>query len=146
MKKEVKKPIKKKVSKFETQEVDVHNDAQMVELGIRVPILIPRDKSVWTKTNNEKRLSKTVRRHSKGDGHFHSIPKKIIPVRDNLIIYLKKNKTYNKSTYSIECFQHEIPEIISKYVECNKSGVCNAVVLKYSWNRKTYSPNEIPIW
>ena len=30
--------------------VDVHDDAQMVELGIRPPSLAPRDPSVWTKT------------------------------------------------------------------------------------------------
>ena len=30
--------------------VDVRDDAQMVELGIRPPLLEPRDPSVWTKT------------------------------------------------------------------------------------------------
>lgn len=145
MKKEVKKqrPVKKDQN---NSEVNVHDDALMVSLGLRCPSLTPRDKSVWTKTPNEKRILRNVK-YSSYDGHFGTIPFKSIPVKSKLIIQLQNNKVYPKSTYSIECLQSDIPNIISKYVVTNKkSGVSKNIVVKYSWNGKSYKPNQIPAW
>lgn len=142
----MKREIKKQKSQNDS-EVNVHDDALMVSLGMRQPLLTPRDKSVWTKTPNERRILKNVKYSSRGGGHFHTIPFKSIPVKSKLIIQLQNNKVYPKSTYSIECLQSDIPNIISKYVVTNKkSGVSKNIVVKYSWNGKSYKPNQIPAW
>ncbi len=39
----------KKNSENSQNPVDVSNDFEMVSLGIRVPVAVPRDESVWTK-------------------------------------------------------------------------------------------------
>lgn len=104
--------------------VDVHDDEQMVELGIRPPSVAPRDPSVWTKTPYEKRILKSLRRMHKGRMYFHSSPTKHIPVRARLIVQLKRNKKFPKSTYSSECNMHEIGNILSKYYQWNKRDKC----------------------
>ena len=127
--------------------VNVHNDIEMIDLGIQPPYLTPRDESVWTKTPNERKLLKSLRHSHKGDSHFHSIPVKPIPVKDKIIIQLKKNKKFPKTTYSRECYQHEIDDILSNYYITNKkTGMDESIVLKYSFNGKTYSPDERPYW
>lgn len=147
MKKENIQSPSKAAQREEDRWVDVHNDALMIELGIRPAMLIPRDKSVWTKTPNERRLLKTLRRGSKGRIHFHSVPEKSIPVRAKLIIYLKKNDRFPKTTYSTECWQHEIRGILLNYYQRNKkTGLNECLVSRYAYNGKTYGPNEKPFW
>ena len=154
MKEKTKKNPNKKVTKREEEHfVDVKNDKQMVELGLRVPMLESRDSSVWTKTPNEKRILRELRHSYKGDGHCSSIPMKSIPVRSKLIIYLEKNKVYPKTTYSIECWQHEIPSIIKNYVVIDRKNsskdrtVYKNIVKQYSWNGQTYNDyGSIPFW
>ena len=125
----------------------MHNDTLMVELGIRPAMLSPRDKTVWTKTPNERRLLKSLRRSGKGRIHFHSVPEKSIPVRTKLIIQLVKNDKFPKTTYSTECWQHEIKNILLQYYKRNKkTGVNECLVSKYTYNGKTYAPNERPFW
>lgn len=130
--------------------VDIKNDNLMVEMGLRQPILIPRDESVWTKTPNEKRNLQKLR--TKGKCSTAVTPEKSIPVRSKLIIYLEKNNIYPKTTYSIECWQHEIPHIISKYLILDKKNsrkdrtVYKNIVMKYSWNGYTYDNRTFPIW
>lgn len=143
----MKKEIKKKTVNQENDWVDVHNDKLMVSLGIRVPSMESRDSSVWTKTKNEKRILKNVK-HVISDGHFHTIPETKIPVRSKLIIYLKKNNKFGKTTYSTECWQHEIPSIINGFkVKDSKFESSNyLVVSKYFWNGKTYKATETPFW
>lgn len=128
--------------------VDVHDDALMVELGIRLPNVAPRDKSVWTKTPNEKRLLRAARNSVKKEKiHFHSIPKRSIPVRAKLIIQLRKNRRFPNTTYSTECWMHEIGDVLSLYRQYNKKISCyENLVVKYSYNGKTYSPGERPFW
>ena len=127
--------------------VDVHDDELMIELGIRPPHLVPRDPSVWTKTPYEKKLLKSLRRIHKGRIYFHSVPRKSIPVRAKLIIQLKKNKKFPHTTYSTECWQHEIGDILFRYYQTNKkTGFSESLVSKYIYNGKTYSPNERPFW
>lgn len=145
MTKEVTKKQKKSAKEIE---IDVTNDDLMVSIGIRLPKLTSRDQSVWTKTPNEKRILRNVRSSSKGlSGHFNVIPEKNIPVRGKLIIYLKKNTKYPKTTYSIECWQHEIAGIIGNYRALNKQSKLNEnVVLKYTWNGQTYAVGTLPFW
>ena len=127
--------------------VDVHDDELMIELGIRPSHVAPRDKSVWTKTPYEKRVLRLERGKHKERIHFHSVPRKSIPVKAKLIIYLKKNNKFPYTTYSTECMQHEIENILLNYYSKNrKTGYNECLVTKYVYNGKTYAPDERPFW
>jgi hypothetical protein len=126
--------------------VDVYDDDLMVSLGIRYPQLNERDREVWTKSSQEKQLLKKLRRRFKGNMHFHSKPKRSIPVRATLIIRLKPNKQFAKSTYSIICWQHEIRNILSQYIVRHNTGLSENLVVNYSYNNKTYHVNQLPFW
>ncbi len=140
MKKEI---VKKKI---EERWIDVHSDSECAKYGIyRARVMEPRDESVWSKTPHERHILHTLGK-LKGDNHFHTVPKKIIPVRDKLIIYIKPNKKFNKTTYSRKCWQHEIPELLSKYVRYVKDKGNQSLVLKYSFNGITYDSKEVPFW
>lgn len=125
--------------------VDVHDEALMVSLGIHPKQAEPRDESVWTKTPKEKRLLASMRRKSK---KFYGglTPVKPIPVECKLIIYLKKNKRFPKTTYSVICRQHKIGEHLGRYIIMDKNGNINSLVDHYYYNGKTYRPNERPYW
>lgn len=147
MKKENIQSPSKASQREEDRWVDVHDDALMIELGIRPAAPAPRDKSVWTKTPYEQRLLKSLRRGSKERIYFHTIPGKSIPVRAKLVIQLKKNDKFPKTTYSTECWQHEIRSILLNfYQKDKKTGFNECLVSKYSYNGKTYGPNEKPFW
>lgn len=147
MKKENTQSPSKASQREEDRWVDVHDDALMIELGIRPAAPAPRDKSVWTKTPYEQRLLKSLRRGSKERIYFHTIPGKSIPVRAKLVIQLKKNDKFPKTTYSTECWQHEIRSILLNfYQKDKKTGFNECLVSKYSYNEKTYGPNEKPFW
>lgn len=150
MKKENTKSPNKAVQQEEDRWIDVHNDDVMREMGFFRPFnQTPRDESVWTKTPYERRILQSVK-HTYGkkeDMHFHSIPAKFIKVRGKLIIQLKKNKVFPKTTYSIECWQSDIPNILSKYtITNNKLKITESIVAKYTWHGKTYYPGELPFW
>lgn len=121
--------------------VDVHDDLLMQKMIGRPADLTPKDPKVWTKTAKEKQALKKVKySFSKYNNHFHSVPKKSIPVEGKLIIFLKKNKQFDKTTYSVKCFQHDIPEILAQYKVNNyKKGISYSIVDKYVWNGKTYN-------
>lgn len=147
MKKEnSKSPKKGSPVKEEDLWINVHDDDVMREHGLlRSYNQSLRDQSVWVKNSNERRILKKLRHSFKGNSHFHTIPRKIIRFRSKLIIYLCKNNRFSKTTYSTECFQHEIPEILAKYKVTNrKTGHTKSVVKKYYWNGKTYEPNDLP--
>ena len=132
--------------------VDIKNDELMVKFGLRQPVLEPRDESVWRKSPNEKRLLKVLRNSIKDKGRTSTIPMKSIPVRSKLIIYLENNNVYPNTTISTECWQHEIGEIISNYMIVDRKNskkdktVYKNIVMKYSWNGKTYRNNQLPFW
>lgn len=148
MKKEnTRSPKNKAIQQEEDRWINVHDDDVMREMGFFRPFnQTPRDESVWTKTPYEKRLLKKLRHSCKsGDTHFHASPRKVIRFRCKLIITLYKNKRFGKTTYSTECWQHEIPGILAKYqVTDRKTGYSTSVVRKYSWNGKTYGPKDLP--
>lgn len=127
--------------------VNVHDDEQMVKLGIRNPVCEPRDPSVWTKTSQEKKVLKRYRKRNFGNMSMHSYPHKSIPVIAKLIVYLKKNNIFPYTTYSHECFMDRIGLILSQYTHIGKkSGVAQNLVSKYAYNGKTYRPEETPFW
>ena len=126
--------------------VDVHNEAIMRELGFSRINVEPRDESVWTKTPKERELLKKLRNLYKNlDMRFHTPPRKFIKVPGKLIIQLRKNKVFPKTTYSIKCWKSDIPDILSNYVITNKRfNISESAILKYIWNGKTYNYNELP--
>lgn len=127
--------------------VDVHDSSLMIELGIHYPYAVPRDPSVWTKTNEEREELKSLRCRHKGRIHFYTAPvNKSIPVKAKLIIYLKKNKKFPNTTYSTTCWQNEIGNILGMYCHDNKAGYSESVVQKYTYNGKEYKPGERPFW
>ena len=94
-----------------------------------------RDPCVWIKTDQERKLLKSLRKRTKM--HFNSIPCKEIPVLAKLIVYLKKNKEFPHTTYSTMCYMNHIGSVLSRYSD---------LVSKYSYNGKTYLPSERPFW
>ena len=138
--------IKETFNSSDNYEINVHDDELMIKLGIRPPHLSLRDSSVWTKTPHEKKLLQSERRKHKEKIHFHSVPHKSIPVLAKLIIHLKKNDKFPYTTYSTKCWQHDIPNIISKYYQKDKTGANVCLVTKYTYNGKTYNPDERPFW
>ena len=69
-----------------------------------------------------------------------------MPVYGKLIVTLLKNNTFPKTTYSIKCWQHQIPEMLAKFWY-SKNGYTASLVAKYSWNGRTYrSTKDLPFW
>lgn len=127
--------------------VDVHNDAQMVKLGIRCPMYEGRDSSVWSKTLSEKKsLEKAKSRASKEKLRTGVPPRRAIPVKSKLIVYLKKNNKFQNTTYSKICYQHEIPDILSFFSGESKSKKIVNFVTKYTWNGREYNSKDLPFW
>lgn len=142
-----KSPKNKAIQQDEDRWINVHDDNVMREMGFfRLFNQAPRDESVWTKTPNERKLVRDKKHSYKtGDGHFHTVPRKFIKVRGKLIVQLRKNKVFSKTTYSTECWQSDIQYILSKYIITNyKLRISESVVAKYIWNGKTYYPGELP--
>lgn len=147
MKKEsTKKVLKKANQKAEDRWIDVHNDSVMREMGFTRPLpQAPRDTSVWSKTPNERRLLRNVKHYREKDGHFHSAPPKRSTVRAKLIIQLKANKIFPKSTYSFLCLDTNVEETLGKFRVANqKTGKMISLVTKYSYNGISYGPEERP--
>lgn len=127
--------------------IDVHDDDVMREHGLWRPYnQSPRDPSVWRKTPNERRIFKQVM-YSMGkiEGHCPSSHKKAPLVRAKLIVQLKKNKVFPKTTYSFMCFNTAINDILSRFTTTNpKTGYNETLVAKYSYNGTPYEPHECP--
>lgn len=142
----VKSPIKA-TQGDEDHWVDVHDDALMVELGIHPRPATPRDPSVWTKSKQEKKILRTLRCSHKGKMHLGTSPRKVIPVRAKLIVQLKKNKRFPHTTYSTICGMHQIGDVLNFFHQWDRQNkVMVNVVAKYTFNGKTYAPNERPFW
>jgi hypothetical protein len=152
--------MKKKIEKIEKDDlrVDVYNDAEMVELGIRPRPLEPRDPKVWTKSYTDKKNARLVRHHLKHafDYMNWSAPTKSIPIPGTLIVIikghknfsekLKNGKTFYKTVFSHKCIQSDIPNILNKYIIRSKDKAPTNLIVKYKWNGKEYSYGELPYW
>lgn len=149
MKKEItKSPKTKAIQKEEDRWIDVHDDNVMREMGFARPFLqTSRDKNVWSKTPYERRILRNVKySYDRSDSHFHSCPAKRGTVRTKLIVQLKSNKVFPKSTYSFICMDTDIEHILSKFriVVDQQTEQTESVVKKYSFNGRTYQPDERP--
>lgn len=111
--------------------VDVNNDAQMVELGIRppkwYPIVFNRDPK--SKVHKERLI------HKHDATGSWSGPIKRVPLNGKLIVYM--DSIVDKTTHSHTCGQSDISRILGIHEK-------SAKVLKYSWNGKTYNKTTLP--
>lgn len=121
--------------------VNVRNDEEMVRLGIRPATVTPRDPSVWSKSAYEKRILRDAKYSCRGgNGHFYTVPTQRNKIYDKLIIQLKPNKVFNKSTYSMICGDTDVKRIVSGFtIENRKTKQPESLVIKYSFNGKTYT-------
>lgn len=115
--------------------VNCHNEKEVITAGLRLYHAYEgRDESVWVKTKKERKQLNRVK-HDSVVSRNACPPRKTSFLRDKLIVQLKKNKTFPKTTYSIECWKHEIPFFVSTFKD--KKG--NSVVSKYYFNGRTYT-------
>lgn len=127
--------------------IDVHDDDVMRAMGFFRPFnQSPRDPSVWRKTPREREALKRVKTSWKHeDGHFHTSPRKQGCVRAKLIVQLRKNKEFPNTTYSFVCLNTAIDSILGRFLGINpKTGFPETLVAKYTYNGKTYTPQERP--
>lgn len=103
----------------------------------------PRDPSAWSKTAEERRQLRRFKHLYKGEFRCSSSPAKHSILRDKLIIYLKKNKKFPKTTYSTTCWSDEIDLILGNFVETKDAQTVH-LVSKYVFNGKTYKFGEKP--
>lgn len=131
--------------------VNCNDDMEMIALGYRNP-LTPRDETVWTKTELEKKLLKKVKRRF-GKYEFSTSwgsTKPHIPCYDKLIVQIYKNPNFLKkkgyhpshTTFKFFCGQSDIPYLLSKFTDENG----NSFVRWYKFNGKQYKPNELPFY
>lgn len=130
---------KKSIKKQEEKPVNIYNVAEMMSLGLRSNEFV-RDPSVWTKSKKEKKAARKAaiiykNRHPEEDWHNPSHYEPYLPYTCKLIIYLSKNKIFDKNVYSIMCNPNRITDYLSRYQD---------YVIKYSYNGKMYKPNERP--
>ena len=131
--------------------VNCNDEKEMESLGYRHP-LVPRDQTVWTKTEFEKKLLKKMKRRFK-NYEFSSnwgYTKLHIPCYDKLIVQIYKNPDFLKrngfpvshTTFKFFCGQSDISYILSKFVD--ESG--HSFVRWYKFNGKEYKPDELPFY
>lgn len=136
--------------------IDVHDHDLMVSLGIQLPYYEGRDPSVWSKTKAEKeQLASMKARCSTVLPRQWPYEPRRSPIFANLIVrirpsnkfkFIDKHGNEQKKTY----FSHknvclsDISSILDKYYVW-KDKMRKTLVISYTWNGKTYSPNELPV-
>lgn len=123
----------KKEEKKEEKKVDITNDAEMVMLGIRPQLLTPRDPSVWTKTEKERKAWKKHRRVPAPNTQW-APPAKSSRFTGRLIVQVQG---MDKTTYSHNCPESDLSYILSKY----KNERCS--IVRAFWNGKEIDPERI---
>lgn len=146
MKEQKERKVRKEENRGELR-INVHNDAEMVGLGLRPKPLTPRDPSIWSKTEQEKyelKLMKCTGTISTG----WAAPLYSVNFPGKLIVYLKgfpkvrKEEFLNNQPHSVmshKCKQSDIADILARY---KKNGL---TILKYAWNGRTYSADSLPV-
>lgn len=113
--------------------VDVTNDAMMVAAGLRQPMRVPRDPSVWSKTAKERSKWQEHRRFPTPSGQW-SAPEKSGGLPGVLVVSVRGCE---KTTYSHKCNTSDVKHLLSRYKSMTSS------VVKCSWNGKTIDPENI---
>lgn len=127
--------------------VNIHNDKEMVSLGLRLKPLSGRDPEVWTKSAKEKRELRKRRRSGLISGGW-SIPLYSIDVPGKLVVYLKgfprvsKEKWLDSQPHSTRSYKCVLSDVEGILAARKKEGL---TVVKYEWNGRTYSNREVPV-
>lgn len=116
----------------------ITDDDWMVAEGLRSPNVQPRDLSVWIKTDEEKEQIRKLKRQKYHITRGSAGGRKHIPIYLKLVVQVRG---WEKTTYSLKCWQADIPRIIGNFNTGD-----GKEVIKYQWNGKTYKPNEVPFW
>lgn len=129
--------------------IDVHDDDVCREMGILRPFnQSPRDPSVWSKTPNERRILKNTIAMCGGKikgWHCPAFFQKESTVKAKMIVQLKKNKVFDKTTYSTTVGNMEIGNVLSQFIAWNpRTQRYESLVKSYTFNGKTYSADERP--
>lgn len=133
-----------KQTKKKEERVNVHDDDSVRAAGIFRPYdATPRDPFVWTKTKKERQKLKNMKNgHKSFNGHFYNTPEKHPVVTAKLIIQLKKNNKFPKTTYSYLCSDIKVSNILRRFITTSKKGKAINWVAKYSFNGIPYAPDE----
>lgn len=130
---------KQQVKKVKEEKVDIKNDKLMIELGMRLPDRIIPD---FSKTLKEKKMIKKMKKAcNEVSRNWSSAEESSYPLESKIIVNLKKNISYPKTTYSRVIWQYQIDNYINSF----RSKKGNCLVKSYYWNGKTYNVNELPI-
>lgn len=113
--------------------VNVNNDAEMVALGIRNPFVQPRDPSVWTKTEKERKAWRKQRNFPAPDSRW-AAPIRVSRFTGRLIVHVKG---MDKTTYSHTCPDTDVQYLLGKY-KSDKSSIVRAF-----WNGKEIDPERL---
>lgn len=113
--------------------VDVNNDAEMVSAGIRNPFVKPRDPSVWTKTEKERKVWKK-HRHFPAPNIRWAAPERISKYSAKLIVQVQG---LENTTYSHKCTDIDVSYILGKY----KTEHCS--IIGAFWNGREISPEGL---
>jgi hypothetical protein len=70
----------------------------------------------WAKSEEEHQLLQKYKCKQR-DGHFHTIPPKQNSVYNKLIIQLKSNDMFPKSTYSFMCYDGNVKNLVNRFNE-----------------------------
>lgn len=125
--------MKKEDKRKEDQRVDITNDAEMVALGIRNPKVAPRDLSVWTKTEKERKLLKKYHHFPTPESHW-APPVKTSRFIGRLIVNVNG---LEKTTFSHHCSETDIPYLLSRYKSEHSS------IVRAFWNGKEINPERL---
>lgn len=123
----------KKEEKKEEKKVDITNDAEMVMLGIRPRPVTPRDPSIWTKTEKERKAWRKQRCFPAPDSRW-APPAKPSRFTGRLIVHVQG---MDKTTYSHNCPESDLSYILGKY----KNEHCS--IVRAFWNGKEIDPERI---
>lgn len=123
----------KKEEKKEEKKVDITNDAEMVMLGIRPRPVTPRDPSIWTKTEKERKAWRKQRCFPAPDSRW-APPAKPSRFIGRLIVHVQG---MDKTTYSHNCPESDLSYILGKY----KNEHCS--IVRAFWNGKEIDPERI---
>lgn len=132
-----------KQTKKKEERIDVHDDNAVRAAGIFRPFdVTPRDPSVWTKTKKERQALKRMKHIKLVNGHFWNNPPKHPVVTAKLIIQLKKNNKFDKTTYSFMCTDTSVPNYLRKFITISKKGNVVNLISWYKYNGRQYGPEE----
>lgn len=111
--------------------VDVNNDAEMVSLGIRKPMVRQRDPFVWTKSEKERKAWKK-HRHFPAPNMNWGAPAKVSRFCGRLTVNVRG---LDKTTFSYYCLESDVQYLLSKYKKDN------CAIVRAFWNGREVNPD-----